>query len=165
MLLQLCVNSYSKCECSETYRFDCLFDVVLLAGQVVVWEGVIHLKRTGRKVSFYETQICFTHHKKKSPASALCVCVNSKKLLTLWQICFMVISSRFASFSRLCTVSFSCASVGAFFIILMSGSSSSELSSAAGRNRTKNSEVMLWWGCSTHVHKTPVYALVPLNVT
>lgn len=51
--------------------------------------------------------------------------------LTLWQICFMVISSRLASFSRLCTVSFSCSSLGPFFTILISGSSSSELSSAA----------------------------------
>lgn len=54
-----------------------------------------------------------------------------RQLFTFWQICFMVISSRLASFSRLLTVSFSCSSLGALFSILMSGSSSSELSSTA----------------------------------
>lgn len=60
--------------------------------------------------------------------------------LTLWQIFFMVVSSRSAFSSRLLTVSFSSSSPGAFFTMLMSGSSS-ELSSAVSEVRGQESGV------------------------
>lgn len=98
--------------CVGTYRFDGLFDVVFPAAQVMIWIPVKHLR---------------------GERGSMCVWFwfqGPDVVLTLWQICFMVISSRSASFSRLLTVSLSSSSPGAFFTMLMSGSSS-ELSSPA----------------------------------
>lgn len=112
MLLSLKVLSkIGKQVCVSTYRFDRLFDVVFPAAQVVIWIPVKHLRGRGSMC------VCFW-------------CQGPDVVLTLWQICFMVISSRSASFSRLLTVSLRSSSPGAFFTMLMSGSSS-ELSSPA----------------------------------
>lgn len=83
-----------------------------------------------------------------------------KVVLTLWQICFMVISSRSASFSRLFTVSLRSSSLGAFFTMLISGSSSELSSAEAGRS----GQVTLLHTTPTHLHLTCVGSLAAAAV-